>query len=190
MSASTLYLLDKLLRRLPACRLPTYRFFVQALADKARLPAGRGKAYVTRWLTLDDPVLSQLGRPATVIAERFAQGAQCLVATRDGRLAGCIWFVRACYHEDEVRVDFRLPDPQAVWDFDVFVADGERMGFLFARLWDEFDTHLRTARVAYSVSRISAYNAPSLSAHQRLGAQAYGWATFLCVGPMQFMVAS
>lgn len=187
---SLLYVIDKLLRRAPGCGLYAYRFFVQGLAETLRLPPGRGKAFSMQWLTGDAPLLSELGRPPAVISGRFAQGAQCLAATRDGRLVGCIWFVRACYLEDEVRADFLFQDRQAVWDFDVFVADSERMGFLFARLWDVFDAQLRTQGVGYSLSRINAFNARSMTSHRRLGARPFGWATFLKLGPVQLMLAS
>jgi len=70
-----------------------------------------------------------------VINERFVQGAQCLVATKNEVLVGCIWFIQGAYVEDEVRGDCLLPqDGRCVWDIDAFVAESEHLGFLFAQL--------------------------------------------------------
>jgi hypothetical protein len=137
-----------------------------------------------------DPALAVLGRPSAVLAERFAQGAQCLLATREQALVGCIWCVRGVYREDEVRVDYVLPPTgDCVWDFDVFVAPGERLGFLFARQWDVFDAGLRAQGLRYSISRINAFNQRSLASHRALGARDCGWALFVCLGPAQLMLS-
>lgn len=190
--AAVLYGLDRVLRRLHApSGLVFYRFLAQPLQAHARLPSGRGRHFAFRLLQAADPALQALGRPSAVIANRFAQGAQCLLATRDGALAGCIWFVHGRYREDEVRVDYLLPEGgHCVWDFDVFVAPPERLGFLFARQWDVLDALLRPAGVRYSVSRINAFNPRSMASHRSLGATDCGWALFACLGPAQAMVSS
>lgn len=190
LGTSVLYLIDKLLRRVPGWGIYDYRFFAQDLSDKPRLAPGRGMKYQLQWLHQFDMLLSELGRPETVILDRFAQGAQCLVATRDGRLVGCIWHVRKKYVEDEVRVDFCLPDNRLVWDFDVYIAESERIGFLFARMWDVFDARLRSQGVERSLSRINGFNARSMHSHRRLGAKTVGWASFFRFGRLQLMVAS
>ena len=189
--AAALYGLDRLVRRLHApSGLVFYRFFAQPLLAQARLPPGRGRHFAFRLLQSADPASLALGRPGAVIAQRFAQGAQCLLATRDGALVGCIWFVRGRYYEDEVRVDYVLPEGgHCVWDFDVFVAPSERLGFLFARQWDAFDALLRPEGVRYSVSRINAFNQRSVASHRSLGAADCGWALFVRLGPAQAMVS-
>ncbi|MDP1999525.1 MAG: hypothetical protein Q8K22_08025 [Rhodoferax sp.] len=137
-----------------------------------------------------DPVLDGLDRPESVLCDRFAQGAQCLLATKEGSVAGCIWFVRTAYSEDEVRVDYLLPlSGDCVWDFDVYVAEAQRLGYLFARQWDAFDALLQPQGVRYTVSRINAFNQRSMASHESMGAHGCGRALFICLGRWQVMVS-
>jgi hypothetical protein len=187
---SVLYLFDKMLRRIPGWGICDYRFFAQNLSDCPRLAVGRSKKYELYWLSKPEPQLTDLGRPVSVILDRFSQGAQCLIAMRDGRLAGCIWYVRNEYIEDEVRVDFVLPDKRLVWDFDVYIAHSDRLGFLFARMWDVFDAKVRSEGAVITLSRINGFNSRSINSHLRLGAQIVGRALFFQFGRLQLMVAS
>ena len=82
------------------------------------------------------------------------------------------------------------PAGQAAWDFDVYVDPEHRSGLGFARLWDEANGWLRRRGVAFSWSRISAFNPGSLASHARLGARVAGKATFFRLGPCQLMIAS
>ncbi|MDO8777635.1 MAG: hypothetical protein Q7K57_54750, partial [Burkholderiaceae bacterium] len=190
-STAFLYFLDRLLRRINSkCGLHCYHLVAQPLADHPRLPLTRGKKFSFRLLTEFAPILDGLGRPPAVISQRFIQGAQCLVATKDEVLVGCIWFIRGAYAEDEVRVDYLLPqDGSCVWDFDVFVAESERLGFLFAKQWDAFDALLKPQGIRYTVSRINAFNQRSIASHRSLGAQDCGRALFLRLGPFQWMLS-
>src|SRR5450830_104049 len=191
-STAFLYLLDRLLRRISStCGLYYYHFVAQPLADQPRLPPTRGKAFTFRLLQAPKPVLNRLDRPTAVINQRFIQGAQCLVAIKNDVLVGCIWFIRGAYVEDEVRVDYLLPpDGRCVWDFDVFVAESERLGFLFAKQWDAFDALLKPQGIRYTVSRINAFNQRSIASHRSLGAQDCGRALFLRLGQYQWMLSS
>lgn len=191
-STAFLYLLDRLLRRISSkCGLYYYLFVAQPLADQPRLPLTRGKAFTFRLIQAPEPVLDSLGRPSAVIQERFAQGAECLAATKNESLVGCIWFVRGAYAEDEVRVDYLLPqNGHCVWDFDVFVAESERLGFLFAKQWDAFDALLNPQGIRYTVSRINAFNQRSIASHRSLGAQVCGLALFLRLGQFQWMLSN
>lgn len=187
---SALYAVHGLLQRAPVrSGLVCYRFLVQPVLLHARLGPSRGQHYALRLLSHVEPVLAALDRPPAVIAQRFADGAQCLLATRGQNLAGCIWFVRGTHHEDEVRVDYVLK-PDCVWDFDVYVAPPERMTCLFARQWDELHTLLRQSGIACSLSRVNLLNRQSLAAHRRMGAIDNGWAIFLCIGSRQLMLSS
>lgn len=191
-STTLLYLFKRLLRRINRnCGLHYYRLVVQPLADHPRLPLGRGKKFSFHLLTEFTPILDGLGRPPAVIRQRFTQGAQCLVATKDESLVGCIWFVRGTYAEDEVRVDYLLPRNGCyVWDFDVFVTESERLGFLFAKQWDAFDALLKPLGVSHTVSRINAFNQRSKASHRSLGAIDCGWALFLSMGTFQWMLSN
>ena len=188
--ATALYAVHRLLQRLhPRSGLVCYRFLVQPVPSSPRQGTARGQQYAFRLLTRPDPALAALGRPDAVIAARFAQGAHCLLASREQALAGCIWFVRCQYREDEVRVHYVL-EPDCVWDFDVYVAPAERMGFLFAKQWEVAEALLRQRGTHYSVSRVNVLNRQSLASHRRLGARANGWALFLCFGERQLMLSS
>ena len=191
-STALLYLLDRLFRRISStCGLYYYLFVAQPLAAQPRLPPTRGKSFTFRLLQAPEPVLNRLDRPTAVINERFIQGAQCLVATKNDLLVGCIWFIRGAYLEDEVRVDYLLPpDSHCVWDFDVFVAESERLGFLFAKQWDAFDALLKPQGIRYTVSRINAFNQRSIASHRSLGAKDCGRALFLRLGQFQWMLSS
>jgi len=187
-----LYMLDRLLRRVSLhSGFYYYRFLAQPLRGQPRLPPTRGSAFTFRLLQAPDPVLDTLDRPASEIAQRFAQGAQCLVATKNGVLEGCIWFIHHVYREDEVDADYWLPPgASCVWDFDVFVAPSQRLGFLFAKQWDVFDALLRPQGVHHTLSRINAFNQRSVASHRSLGAQDCGWALFLRLGSLQAMLSS
>lgn len=190
--AMTLYLVDRLLRRINAnFGLYYYHIVAQPIVSRARLPPSRGKSFNFRTLSDPESILESLNRPPEVILKRFAQGSQCLIATKNDSLVGCIWFVRGAYSEDEVRVDYVLPENgSCVWDFDVFVAESERMGFLFAKQWDVFDAMLRPHGVHYTVSRINAFNQRSIASHRSLGAVGCGRALFLKLGAAQVMLSS
>jgi len=187
-----LYLLDRLLRLISRqWGIFLYHFVAQPLAERPRLPPTRGKAFTFRLLQNYEPILASLDRPEAVLRHRFVQGAQCLLATKNEALVGCIWFVHKAYAEDEVRVDYVLPQGgRCVWDFDVFVAEPERLGFLFAKQWDAFDALLKPLGVRYTVSRINAFNQRSIASHRALGAQDCGWALFLRLGPLQWMLSN
>lgn len=188
--AALLHGADRLLRCLHGSwGVVGYRFLAQPLRTQARVPARRAQAFAFRVLQSPEPALAALGRPDAVLAQRFAQGAQCLLGTRDGALAGCIWFVRQRYCEDEVRVDYLLP-ADCVWDFDVYVAAPERLGFLFARQWDALDALLRPQGLRHSLSRVNVQNRHSLASHRSLGARDVGWAVFVRLGARQLMLSS
>lgn len=190
--AAALYLSDRILRRVSSkCGLYYYHFLAQPLAAHARLPPTRGKAFLFRLLRSAEPILDSLNRPPEIISSRFSQGSQCLIATKNDALVGCIWFIRDVYAEDEVCVDYLLPhDGYCVWDFDVFVAESERLGFLFAKQWDVFDELLKQQGVRYTVSRINAFNQRSIASHRSLGAKDCGRALFLKFGSLQVMFSS
>lgn len=191
-ATACLYLLDRFIRKLDGTSgFYFYRFVAQPLAKQPRLSANRGKAFTFFLLDAPDPILDVLGRPSSVILERFARGAQCLVASKNGLLVGCIWFVYGAYTEDEVCVSYLLPkEGHCVWDFDVYVADSERLGFLFAKQWDAFDALLKPKNVRYTISRINAFNQRSMSSHRSLGAKSCGWALFICLGSFQWMISN
>ena len=141
---------------------------------------------VVRRVEGDDPHVSDFPRPQHVIARRFDSGAHCYVAEVKGRFAGYLWLAYGGYDEDEVRCRFEFAEPAAsVWDFDVYVVPEFRMGRTFVRLWQTANTELASQGVAWTFSRISAFNPMSMSSHQRMGMRSLFMATFLFIGPLQ-----
>lgn len=171
--------------------LHRYLFVTQPVAGVPLLPARRGRSITVQQLDPQDPQLLNLPLDRTVLAYRAGQGAVCFGAFKEGEIIGCLWLCFEGYEEDEVRCRY-LPQPadQTSWDFDVYLKPGHRSGLGFARLWDEANAFLRRHGIAYSWSRISAFNPGSLASHARLGAEIRGNATFLRLGPCQFMRAS
>ena len=193
LAAALLYAFKRALERLSAgrARLHVYYLVAQPVSAKPALPANRGRSIDIREIPEQEALLLPIDRPRAVIADRFRQGARCLVASKNGHFLGCLWFKLGSYEEDEVRCLF-VPSPsgQASWDFDVFVDPSARLGFAFARLWDEANLLLSSRGIGWSLSRISAFNAGSLTAHSRFGSKRVGTIGFLCRGPFQLMVSS
>jgi hypothetical protein len=171
--------------------LYVYYLVAQPVSVSAILPPDRGRSIQVREIGVAECLTLSVERPRSVFEDRFRQGARCLVATKDDRFLGFLWFLTLPYEEDEVRCRF-VPEPEgrASWDFDVFVEPSARLSLAFARLWDEANRILSSRGVAWSISRISAFNPGSLASHRRLGLKRVGTAVFLIIGPMQFTLCS
>lgn len=172
-------------------RLIKYYFVAQpvAAARVGSTPvAGKTRIYVGTAL---DDVIRQAPRPAQRLSDRFERRMWCVAADREGEFAGYIWLCPDLYEEDEVRCTYRWhPENAAMWDFDVFVAPAFRMTRVFSRLWEAAHEALRERQVAWTLSRIDAFNAGSLAAHQKLGAKSLAWGVFLGVGGWQLTLLS
>lgn len=171
-------------------RLIAYRFVAQPVPRDGESAPVRAGPIALRNLHADDPLVAQFPRPPSVIARRFRDGAHCLAAIKGDRLVGFLWFKEREYVEDEVRCIYRFDPQTAVWDFDVYIEPELRLGRLFARLWDFANRELRARGYRWTLSRISAFNAASLAAHQRLGARRVGSALFIVAGSVQVSFAS
>lgn len=184
-----LYLADRVLDRASGGRARVVKYHVVAQ------PIGRAGAYA---VLRDDgrtriepappshPCVADFPRPPAVVARRYRDGAQCLVATVGAAFAGFLWWQSHRYDEDEVRCRYELADAaRSVWDFDVHVEPRWRLGRTLARLWAEADRRLAAQGIEWSFSRISAFNRASLAAHSRLGARRCASAVFVVLGPLQ-----
>ena len=193
LAAGLLYALKRALERLSGghARLHVYYLVAQPVSAQPALPAKRGRSIDVREVSEQEALGLPIDRPRAVIADRFRQKARCLVASKDGRFLGCLWFKLGPYEEDELRCLF-VPSPSgaASWDFDVFVDPSARLGLAFARLWDEANSLLSSCGFGWTLSRISAFNTGSLAAHRRFGSKRVGTVGFLCRGPFQLMVSS
>jgi len=184
------YLINRLATKLKLTHFLTkYYLVAQPLGMQAFLPKGRGKNLAVIELPSDlQP--HPCPRPATVIADRYQQGAVCLAAYKANEFAGCLWYLKHQYREDEVRCVYKLGSEHAVWDFDVYVEPKFRLSPVFLKLWDSASEKLSNDGVGWSFSRISAFNTQSLSSQKRMGALVVGWAVFMRLGFMQLAVAS
>lgn len=167
-----------------------YYFVAQSFADQPQLPPNRGRHIRVVELGPESLDYNPCPRPKDVLADRYNQGATCLTAYREDEFAGCLWYAESRYREDEVRCVYQLPADQAVWDFDVYVEPKFRLSPVFLKLWDEASTKLTQKGSRWSFSRISAFNAMSLSSHKRMGAYVVGWAVFAQFRQTQICIAS
>lgn len=184
------YLLNRLANSL--CRrlsFNKYYFAAQLLNEQPLLPTGKGKHFQVRAVSPEVLEVQLPSRPAHVIADRFSQGAVCLAAYKGDEFAGCLWYCKQQYKEDEVRCLYQF-DTGVVWDFDVYVEPKFRLSPVFMKLWDETASRLTEEGCHWSLSRISAFNPLSLSSHRRMGANIIGWALFIEIGALQVTIAS
>lgn len=184
----SLYLCSRLMERLSGgrVRLVKYHIVAQPVGAGAFSGVRPDAATLISQVGPDSPLLAMFPRPQAIIRQRFAYGAECLVAEVKGSFAGYLWLARAAYDEDEVRCRFDLADPaRSVWDFDVYVEPRYRLGRTMARLWQAADERLAAQGVVWTFSRISAFNAESLSAHGRLGIVKCHSLIFVVLGRLQ-----
>lgn len=188
-----LYGLDRVSARLTRnrIRLRCYYLVAQPVPEADWLPPGRGGRIEVRRIMPQDIPAADFSRPREVIEDRYRQGSICFAAFCEGRMVGFIWLLLATYREDEVHCWFR-PEPAATaaWDFDVYVDPAWRIGPTFGRLWDEANRYFRAYGVRWTMSRISAFNGPSVASHRRLRARFLGRANFLMLGRLQIMLAN
>jgi hypothetical protein len=186
-----LYVAARAVHRLTRGRalLTKYYFMAQPVpAASRRVP---GKGIVIERVHEGDPRLALFERPAEELARRFGGGATCLAAWHGEALAGFLWFTERPYDEDEVRCTFRVdPRDRAVWDLDVHVVPRFRLGRTFALLWEAAFDEMRARGIRWTISRVSAFNADSMRAHQRLGARRTGSALFFLWGSLHVMLPS
>ena len=183
-----LYTLSRALERITRgrCRLIKYYFVAQPVPERRKGPAPRATQTEIRRVSGKEDIVARFPRPPDIIAKRFADGATCFVAERNGVLVGFIWLKLDRYEEDEVRCDYLLaPTRGMAWDFDAWVAPEFRMSRAFVDLWEAANEYLRQHDCRWSLSRISAFNPISLASHRRLGAVRLDTGIFFVLGPMQ-----
>jgi len=187
------YLVDALLSAASKgrVRLRKYYFVAQPVRRQPWLPGKRGSQLEVRRVFPSDPLIEAFPRPAQAMPYRFRQEAVCLAALKDGAFIGFLWFTLGPYQEDEVRCRYvPRPSGKSAWDFDVYLAPEHRSGIAFLKLWDEANRFLTERYVAWSLSRISAFNRQSLLSHTRMNAARIGTALFLSVGGLQLCAST
>lgn len=185
-----LYAIDRILSKCSfSSKSVKYYFVAQKISDQPLLPPQRGNnIFVTE--TIEEYENNPCPRPISVIKNRYKQGAKCLSAYKDEEFAGCLWYIKGKYKEDEVNCLYELPAKNSVWDFDVYVEPKFRLSPVFLKLWDYTSDKLLKENCLWSLSRISAFNPNSLFSHKRMGAVIIGWAVFVCLGAVQVTVAN
>lgn len=189
---SLLYALSKLISKINSKSALHYYLFVrQRTSSKPRLPPHRGKNFNFQLLNEYAPILDALPRPLEVIHNRFKQGYVCITATKDNQFVGCVWLSLHSYIEDEVRAIFSpQPNDKVAWDFDVFIDPEFRATYLFPKLWDEADTHLKSLGFQATTSRISGFNIQSVNSHKKLGAETIARAIYIKTGNLQLSLCT
>lgn len=183
-----IYLADRVLA-LCHGRVYFYSIVAQPVATASVLAKQPGRTIAVRLVTSDELLAARLPVDQNVIAYRMKQGAVCFGAFKANTLVGYLWLCLSRYREDEVRCIFEFPE-DCSWDFDVYVRPEDRMGMVFVRLWNAANALLQHRHIKWSMSRISALNHASLSAHRRLGAIPIGWMLFVRLGPAQLAISS
>lgn len=172
-------------------RLITYDIVVQAVRTTPFLPHSIASRYIYRTLGPDDDLLKQMPVRREIIANRIAQGSQCIAVFTKDEIVGYGWIAKRAYYEDEVRCVFQLPDPDlAVFDFDIYIYPSKRMGFGFAALWDGINKTLRGSGFQYTYSRIFRFNKRSMKSHESLGARKVGSTTVLKLHKLELMMST
>jgi GNAT superfamily N-acetyltransferase len=181
------------LERLSARKIRLFKYYLMAQPISAAPLATKARASSIQVHIVDAgaPAVGLFPRPPDVIRQRFESGAICFAGMSAEKFVGFIWLKEGQYNEDEVRCRYLLmPRAEAVWDFDVYVEPQFRLGRAFSRLWDAAYDFMRSKGYRWSLSRVSAFNAASLTSHTRLGAVRVGWAVFLLMGPVQLALHS
>ncbi len=181
-----IYLTKRLLRRL-GIRFKNFYLVVQPVPQRPL--AGRlGRNVEIRAIAAEEYRYEWFPRPKVFIDDRFAQGARCWVAFKNGEAVGCIWIMPGAFRDDLARVRFvPQPEGETAWDFDVYIDERFRLGRLFGQLWDVASEWMREQGFRWTASRIEANNEASLRAHERLGARRSRHVVIVGAGPVEWV---
>jgi hypothetical protein len=186
------YLVDRALNLMSGrFRLRVCEIMVQPITDRPLLTPALARNLELREIRRGDPECALMPVPEEINEYRFSQNAVCLGLFRRTEFMGYIWFSFGRYDEDDVRCNFELSPPSAsVFDFDLFLFPGQRMGLGFAGTWHLANTYLRSRGIEYTFSRVSRFNLPSRRAHRHLGSRLIGRALFLQLATLELMVGT
>ena len=184
--------MDRLLQRVsPQLRLYVYEMTAQPITGQPLLRPNLAKNLAFEELGRGHPDLALMPASDDIKARRFEQGARCLGVYRKGKLIGFMWFGRGRYEEDEVRCTYCLADPDcSVFDFDVYVFPEHRMGVGFMGVWHGASLFLGGQGVRHTFSRMTRFNLASRRAHAHLGSKRAGYAVFLKMWKVEFMIST
>jgi len=187
-----LYSIDRVLQGLSSgLRLYAYEIMVQPITDRPLLPARLRKRLEIREIKQGDPEVQLMPARPEIRESRFKQNAICLGAFQNGQFIGYIWFCFRAYDEDEVRCTFVLhPEPESVFDFDLYIFPEHRLGLAFVGIWSGANEFLSARGIKYTYSRLTRFNVASARAHEHLGWKQVGAAVFLQAWRVELMAAT
>ncbi len=180
------YLAARAARALGRAAFHRYAIVAQPRAGLPSMPRGWRVAE----LGADELAGQVVDADAGVQARRFAEGLVCL-GTFDpkDRLVGLVWLREGRHDEDEVAVRFLVP-ARCCWDTGLWIAPEHRMGRAFAAVWAGVGQWMDARGLDHSLSRVSDYNLPALTAHRRMGARVLAHHSFVRVGGWQWSFAT
>jgi len=190
--AGVLYILGRALQGFsPHVALRVYELMVQPIPDKPLLPERLRKGLEIREIRRGDADIGLMPARPEIKESRFAQGAVCLGAYRNGELIGYLWLCFDQYEEDEARCTYVLaPHGQAVFDFDLYIFPEHRMGLGFVGIWNGVNEYLRSRNIRFTFSRLTRFNLPSRRAHAHLGWKLVANVVFLQAWNLELMFAT
>ncbi|WP_405242481.1 GNAT family N-acetyltransferase [Lentisalinibacter salinarum] len=192
-SHGLLYLCNRILERILGTRVFIQHYHFVALATDTPIPLPRRLAsnMVTSMLSTPEIASLDVPRPQEKLQARLKDGSICLVTRKNGTFVGFIWIKREVYFEDEVRCRFDLSlEPQAVWDYDLYIAPSFRNTAAFLKIWHDTLEVLSNENIRWSISRISAFAPESIRAHLRLGGSIIGGAYYIRLFTVQLTLLS
>lgn len=184
--AEASYRLARLARLLPGCAFHRYVLVAQPRAGLPAMPRGFTVA------PLGDAELATvaLDTPETAVRHRRSMGATCLAARNArGEITGFLWLCDRPFREDEIDLWYE-PGARAAWDLGLYVKPAFRAGRSYAALWAGAADWLAARGLDWSLSRITDYNAASLTAQARMGGRKVGMVWALTLGPWQLTASS
>ena len=166
--------------------LQFFYLFVQPVRATPLLSERMRSGLIIRPLDPSEAQKATFVDPLSVVTERLERGDICLAAFRSDNLVGYIWLHFGPFKDTTSRCYFIPTPPDRVsWDLDIYIVMSERGGVVLVALWDAANELLRSKGCDWTASWISAFNGPSLRAHERLGARRVGTVVFLRLGFFQ-----
>jgi hypothetical protein len=134
-----LYYSNRILKAFLGSRVQIVKYYllVQKVRDVSILSHSRGNNINVVEVSADNAVRNQFPH-RDKIEFRYQQGAHCLCAYKNEEFIGYHWLSLGHYLDDNIRAKFLLlPEEKAAWNFDLYINPEHRLGFAFAKIWDE-----------------------------------------------------
>ena len=163
--------------------------YIFTAVPRAALPA-MPRGYTVQTLNEAECTQLDLGAPPEAVAYRLGLGCSALAAfNRKQELVGAFWLTDQPFREDEIDLWYDTQG-EGAWDLGLYVPPEHRATRAFAALWAGAGEWLDARGLGWSFSRITDYNAASLSAHARLQGWHLGTAWALTMGKWQLTGSS